>query len=83
MPTAPSRRCAATASAAWPSMSTITAFAAGNLAHRDSRGILTLKLEVAGGLVERVCVDMGEPILEAARIPTTRRQSRGQCRSSD
>ncbi len=35
------------------------------------RGILTLKLEVAGGLVERVCVDMGEPILEAARIPTT------------
>jgi diaminopimelate epimerase len=35
------------------------------------RGILALKLEVAGGKVERVIVDMGEPILEPARIPTT------------
>ena len=35
------------------------------------RGILTLKLEVAGGRVERVRVDMGEPILEPALIPTT------------
>jgi diaminopimelate epimerase len=35
------------------------------------RGVLTLQLEVAGGQVERVSVDMGEPILEAARIPTT------------
>jgi len=35
------------------------------------RGILTLKLEVAGGRVQRVGVDMGEPILEPALIPTT------------
>ena len=36
------------------------------------RGILALKLEVAGGRVQRVRVDMGEPILEPARIPTFR-----------
>ncbi len=35
------------------------------------RGVLTLDLEVSGGLVRQVRVDMGEPILEAARIPTT------------
>src|SRR6266849_7073135 len=35
------------------------------------RGVLTLELEVAGGSVRQVCVDMGEPILESARIPTT------------
>jgi diaminopimelate epimerase len=35
------------------------------------RGILTLHLEVRNGKVEQVTVDMGEPILEAARIPTT------------
>jgi diaminopimelate epimerase len=35
------------------------------------RGILTLKLEVIGGRVERVSVDMGEPILGPAIIPTT------------
>jgi diaminopimelate epimerase len=35
------------------------------------RGVLTLELEVSGGLVRQVRVDMGEPILEAARIPTT------------
>jgi diaminopimelate epimerase len=35
------------------------------------RGILSLDLELNGGLVRRVRVDMGEPILEAARIPTT------------
>ncbi len=35
------------------------------------RGVLTLELEVAGGTVRQVRVDMGEPILEAARIPTT------------
>lgn len=34
-------------------------------------GVRSLQLEVQGGLVQRVCVDMGEPILEAARIPTT------------
>jgi diaminopimelate epimerase len=35
------------------------------------RGILTLLPEVNGGKVERVRVDMGEPILQAERIPTT------------
>jgi diaminopimelate epimerase len=35
------------------------------------RGVLTLNLDVKGGQVERVTVDMGEPILEAERIPTT------------
>lgn len=33
-------------------------------------GILTLDVEAPRGTVERVRVDMGEPILEAARIPT-------------
>src|SRR5437588_12686566 len=35
------------------------------------RGVLTLHLEVKAGKVEQVTVDMGEPILEAERIPTT------------
>ena len=35
------------------------------------RGILTVDLEVRNGKAQRVRVDMGEPILEAARIPTT------------
>ncbi len=35
------------------------------------RGILALELEVRDGLVQRVRVDMGEPILAAAKIPTT------------
>jgi diaminopimelate epimerase len=35
------------------------------------RGVLTLELEMAGGVVKQVRVDMGEPILEAERIPTT------------
>ncbi|MHB0955944.1 MAG: diaminopimelate epimerase [Pirellulaceae bacterium] len=34
-------------------------------------GVLQLELELCGGLVERVRVDMGEPILEGPRIPTT------------
>jgi diaminopimelate epimerase len=34
-------------------------------------GVLTLELELSAGGVRQVCVDMGEPILEAARIPTT------------
>ncbi|MCR4412256.1 MAG: diaminopimelate epimerase [Thermoguttaceae bacterium] len=34
-------------------------------------GILSLDLEISGGRVERVRVDMGEPILDAERIPTT------------
>lgn len=35
------------------------------------RGVLTLELEVAGEKVCRVRVDMGEPILEPAMVPTT------------
>lgn len=35
------------------------------------RGVLELKLSIAEERVDRVRVDMGEPILEAARIPTT------------
>jgi diaminopimelate epimerase len=35
------------------------------------RGVLTLDLEIGGGAVRQVRVDMGEPILEASRIPTT------------
>jgi len=35
------------------------------------RGVLTLDLAVANDRVEQVRVDMGEPILEAAKIPTT------------
>ena len=34
------------------------------------RGVLALDLETAGGLVERVRVNMGQPILEAEKIPT-------------
>lgn len=34
------------------------------------RGVLTLELEIAGGVVRQVSVDMGEPILQAERIPT-------------
>jgi diaminopimelate epimerase len=35
------------------------------------RGVLTLELEVEADKVRRVRVDMGEPILDADRIPTT------------
>lgn len=35
------------------------------------RGILSLDLEVKNGKATRVTVDMGEPILEAEKIPTT------------
>ena len=35
------------------------------------RGVLTVDLEVVAGKAERVRVDMGAPILDAARIPTT------------
>jgi len=41
------------------------------LAVETGRGVLSLDLEVQGGCVRQVRVDMGEPILEAARIPTT------------
>jgi len=42
-----------------------------NITIETGRGVLTLKLELSNGTVDRVQVDMGEPILEAARIPTT------------
>lgn len=35
------------------------------------RGVLTLDLEVQNGRAQRVRVDMGPPILQAAQIPTT------------
>jgi diaminopimelate epimerase len=35
------------------------------------RGVLELELHVAGGKVDQVRVNMGRPILEAERIPTT------------
>jgi diaminopimelate epimerase len=41
------------------------------LAIETGRGVLSLDLEVVDGLVERVRVDMGRPILKAAEIPTT------------
>jgi len=41
------------------------------LSVETGRGILSLDLEVADGRVERVRVDMGEPILTADQIPTT------------
>ena len=34
-------------------------------------GVLSLELEIAAGGVERVRVDMGEPVLEPEKIPTT------------
>jgi diaminopimelate epimerase len=40
------------------------------LAIETGRGILTVDLEVKGGKAQRVRVDMGEPILAAAKIPT-------------
>ena len=36
------------------------------------RGVLNLDLEIEGGKVQRVRVDMGEPILEATKIPVVR-----------
>jgi len=41
------------------------------LAIETGRGILALDLEIQAGCVRQVRVDMGEPILEAAHIPTT------------
>lgn len=38
---------------------------------KTGAGVLTLEVEAANGLAQRVRVDMGEPILEAQRIPTT------------
>src|SRR4051812_5327521 len=39
------------------------------LAIETGNGVLTLDLEVREGKVERVKVDMGEPVLEPAKIP--------------
>jgi diaminopimelate epimerase len=39
--------------------------------------VLALELKIAGGVVERVRVDMGEPILIPAQIPTTLRAADG------
>lgn len=41
------------------------------LAIETGRGVLTLDLEIENGQASRVRVDMGAPILEAGRIPTT------------
>jgi diaminopimelate epimerase len=41
------------------------------LSIETGRGVLRLELEVQGGAVHQATVDMGEPILEARRIPTT------------
>ncbi len=41
------------------------------LAIETGRGVLSLDLDVDGGRVRRVRVDMGEPILQAEKIPTT------------
>lgn len=35
------------------------------------RGVLRLQLQVEGGKAKFITVDMGEPILEAAKVPTT------------
>lgn len=40
------------------------------------RGVLSLRLEVVDGKARQIRVDMGEPILEAERIPTTLTGSR-------
>lgn len=42
-----------------------------HLTIETGRGILAVDLEVSGGKAKRVRVDLGEPILEAAEIPTT------------
>ena len=41
------------------------------LSLETGRGVLTVDLEVVAGKAERVRVNMGAPILDAARIPTT------------
>jgi diaminopimelate epimerase len=42
-----------------------------SLTIETGRGVLTLELEVVNNKVERVRVDMGEPILQSEAIPTT------------
>ena len=43
---------------------------------QTGRGILTLNLEIKQGKTQRVRVNMGEPILKAAKVPTTLRGER-------
>ncbi len=43
---------------------------ANTLRIQTGNGILTVDLEVKNNKVDRVCVNMGRPILEAAKIPT-------------
>ncbi|MCU0715714.1 MAG: diaminopimelate epimerase [Pirellula sp.] len=42
-----------------------------HLAIETGAGVLQLELEIQNGLAERITVDMGEPRLEGAKIPTT------------
>ena len=63
-----SAKCAATASAASPSMSTTTASRGATCCGSPrAAGMYELELTLAGGKVERVRVDMGEPILRRGR----------------
>lgn len=48
------------------------------LAIETGAGVLSLDLEIENGRANRVRVDMGEPILEPARIPTTLTAEAGQ-----
>ena len=71
-PTAARLRCAATASVVLPSTSMITAWSTNPHSPIETgRGLLLLNLEISGGRVSQVRVDMGEPILEgtASRLP--------------
>lgn len=42
-----------------------------SLAIETGGGVLALDLEISGGAVQQVRVDMGEPILDAGQVPTT------------
>lgn len=42
-----------------------------HLSIETGRGILQLEVEVENGLAKFITVDMGEPVLDAAKIPTT------------
>lgn len=35
------------------------------------RGVLTVEIDAVNGIATKVCVNMGEPILQSAKIPTT------------
>ena len=72
-PTARRLRCAATRSVAWRSICTITTSPAGTPSGSNRRRsrVHPRTCPLSDGLVERVRVDMGEPVLEAERIPTT------------